>query len=151
MTEVSIQGAQDLEILARRLKEVGRNDLRKELLRGIREANKPLVAEIREHIRSSLPRRGGLADEIARSTISTRTRLMGKSAGVTLQARRGKSRLDRLNRGVLRHPTYGHRPWVNQQIESGWFDEPIRNNIDMVRQNVIDAMQQVATKLTAGL
>lgn len=151
LVDVSIEGADDLQRLAARLKEAGRNDLRKELLAGIRKANKPIVAAIRDGIRERLPSRGGLADEVARATISTRTKLTGRSVGVTMLGTKGKSKLERLNRGILRHPLFGHGPWFVQQVEPGWFDDSIREKLDVLRNNITDAMDAVADKLTKGL
>ncbi len=152
LVDVSIEGADDLQRLAVRLKEAGRNDLRKELLAGIRKANKPIVAAIRDGIRERLPSRGGLADEVARATISTRTKLTGRSVGVTMLGTKGKSKLERLNRGILRHPLYGNRShWYTQAVEPGWFDDSIREHLDVLRNNITDAMDAVADKLTKGL
>lgn len=152
MTEISIRGAEDLERLAKQLKEAGRNDLRKELLAGIRASVKPIISDIRDRIRERLPSSGGLADRVATATISARTRLTGKSAGVSLIGKRGKSMLSRLNEGILKHPLYGNRShWHTQAVEPGWFDKAIIEDLDLLQKNIIDAMERVAEKVAQGV
>lgn len=150
MTEVRVD-AHEIEALARRLKEAGRGDLRKELLRGIRQASKPTVLAIKARARERLPSSGGLADRIARSSMGTRTRLGGKSVGVQIYARNAYN-LRRINQGIVRHPVYGNRnAWVTQRVEPGWFDDPILERLDDVRDEIARVIEDVAAKLTAGL
>ena len=142
-----ITGAEDLEKLARRLKDAG-GDLKKELLRGIRETNKPAIAAVKESARQNLPKRGGLAAMVAKDSIGTRTRLTGNSAGVTIQRKRGAG----LNAGRLRHPVFGNRSvWKEQAIAKGWFDKPIEDDAAKIRANLQQVMQDVASKITRGL
>jgi hypothetical protein len=143
-----VTGADDLEKLAKRLKASGDKELRKELLRGIRETNKPTIAKIRESAAENLPRRGGLAAKVARETIGTRTRLTGPSAGVTIQRKRGRG----LNEGRLRKPVFGNRKvWREQAVKKGWFDDPIEADAPRIREGLQKVMRDVATKITRGL
>lgn len=147
MADAGVRGAEQLEALGRRLKGAAGAPLRRELLRGIRESNKPTIAKIRERARTDLPRSGGLAEQVARDRISTRTRLTGSSAGVRIFRSRGRG----LNEGRLRHPVFGNRKtWVQQQVPSHWFDEPVRDDLPNIRRSVEKAMRDVARKIERG-
>lgn len=142
-----ITGADELERLAKRLKELGGTELKKELLRGIRETNKPTIARIKESAQANLPKRGGLAALVANDSIGTRTRLSGSPA-VRIQRKRGRG----LNEGRLRHPLYGNRKvWVAQTVAKDWFNRPIENDAPKIRANLQKVMQDVAAKITRGL
>lgn len=72
---VSVQGAQQLEALSRRLKDAGRGDLQKQLRREIREAGKPVIADIRQAVMNvdvkSTP--GGVAPPDRSTNLRART------------------------------------------------------------------------------
>src|SRR6266540_2194860 len=126
MTSVDA-GARQLEALAKRLKAAGAGELRKELLRGIRESNKATIRKIRTNAASTLPQRGGLAAKVAKSKIATRTRTSGASVGVEIKGTDKSVNLSRLNEGKLRHPVFGNKKvWKKQSVKSGWFDDPIK-------------------------
>src|SRR5690242_12010056 len=93
--DLRVTGADDLERVGKRLREVGAGDLRKELLRGIREAGKPVILDVRKSALETLPRRGGLAALVAKSKFATRTRVSGKNVGVQIKGtgKNPKSRL----------------------------------------------------------
>jgi hypothetical protein len=38
---------------------------------------------------------------------------------------KGEIDLNAINRGRIRHPTYGHRPWKLQSVTAGYFDKPM--------------------------
>ena len=149
--DISVQGADNLEALARRLKEAGGTELRKEMLKGIREGVKPVIPDIRKSAESILPKAGGLNDVIAKSKIGVRTRLSGENAGVSVRGTGGKQLSD-MNRGRLRHPVYGNRStWVQQSIPAGWFDKPVEKDIDKIRSSIQHVMEDVAAKIARPL
>jgi len=146
--DFQIRGAEQLDELAKRLKAAGGNDLKKELLRGIRETNKPTIAKVRKSAAENLPRRGGLAAQVAKESIGTRTRLTGNSAGVTISRKRGRG----LNDGRLRKPLFGNREhWYAQAIPKGWFTKPIEDDAPRIRDGLQKVMGDVAAKITRGL
>lgn len=170
---VDVRGDEQLERLYRRIRDVGDNELRKELLRGIRVAVKPLPAAIKGAARSDLPSRGGLAGQMGRASISSRTRTASSKhgeAGVRLigqkeresskTARKGKKGNARppsryidiasLDRGRLRHPLFGNRShWYEQQIKPGFWTQTINRRADDVERDVVQAMDNIAAKITA--
>ncbi len=150
MSDFRVTGAEDLEAVAKRLKQAGSGELRKELLRGIRQTNKPTIADIRASARDRLPHGGGLADIVARSSIGTRTRLSGKNVGVEIKGTSGRLRnLRNLNAGRLRHPLFGNRKhYYEQPVEPGFFDDPIEKRADEIRRGIEEVMADVARKVT---
>lgn len=148
MTDFEVRGAGELELLAKRLKAEGGNDLKKELLRGIRETNKPTIAAIRRSAEDNLPKRGGLAAKVAKETIGTRTRLTGNSAGVSIARKRGRG----LNAGRLRKPLFGNKAhWYSQAVARDWFNKPIEGDAPHIRDGIQKVMHEVAAKITRGI
>lgn len=85
------------------------------------------------------------ADEVKRTLRAATRQRSGRGSGVTVtvsaKSRRGKARrLEQLNSGRLRHATYGHGPWVNQSIKSGWVDDAVKREGDLIRGDVLDAV-----------
>lgn len=145
--DIIVTGATDLERLARRLKELGDNDLRKEMLRGIRNGTKPLIAAAKDSARDSLPREGGLNEVIARSKFGTRTRTSGRTPGVRVVGTSGHN-IQAMDEGRLRHPVYGNRDvWVTQQITPGWFTKPMEDGADDVRRELVNVLDGIARRL----
>ncbi len=146
MVQVIIKGAEDLERIGKALKQVGNRELRLELLRAIRTATKPTHQQIRDSARQLLPHRGGLAELIAKSSLTTRTRLSGRSVGVRIVARSSHD-IKALDKGRLRHPVYGNRDsWVTQYVKTGWFSTPLFATGKAVRLEVSEAAARVARK-----
>lgn len=170
---VDVRGDEQLEQLYKRIRAVGDNDLRKELLRGIRVAVRPLPIAIKAAARSDLPQGGGLADEMGRAAISSRTRTASSKhgdAGVRLigqkereaskSARKGKKGKEKppsrfidiraLDRGEIRHPLFGNRKhWYSQQIKPGFWTDTINERADDVERDLVQSLDNVAAKLAA--
>jgi hypothetical protein len=142
--ELRVEG-DAMKALQRKLKQVDRADLRRELNRGLRDGAKPLVQHARDAARDNLPHAGGLNERVASrpTTISiaqggVRVRVKGVDAAST-------------NRGRLRHPVYGNREvWVTQTIQPGWFTDRMRQKAPGVRPDLIKAMDRVAQKIANG-
>lgn len=173
MATADIRGDEQLERLYKRIRAAGDNDLRKELLRGIRVAVKPLVPLVKDAARSDLPQRGGLADEVASSQVSSRTRTTSSrdhSAGVKLvaqkerpaskAARKGKKGADKpssryfdlaaIDRGEVRHPVFGNRrEWAKTNVKPGFWTDTINDHDDEIERDIVQAMDNVAAKIAA--
>lgn len=152
MADASVRGAQELEALGQRLKRAGGKELRRELLRGVRNSNKGTIARIRDSARNELPHEGGLADLVAGSRFSTRTRLSGTRVGVTIEgSNRSIRALRQLNAGRLRHPVFGNRKvWAQQQVAAGWFDRPVTEDLPEIRSAIQRVMKDVARRIEKG-
>ena len=146
--DFEIRGSQDLATLAKRLKDAGRNDLRKELLKGVRESGASTVLEIRESALENLPRRGGLAAKVAAEKASVRSTWAASGARVQLKRKRGRG----LNAGRLRHPVGGNRDvWVQQKVNADWFDDPIRDAAPGIRRMIVAVIERICDKIVRGL
>lgn len=147
MDDVTIRGLRQLTELSAKLKETGNRGLRNELLRGIRAAATPMVAAARESARENLPHRGGLADLVASSKFGVRTRTAGRSPAVrVIGVNRGHD-IEDLDRGVLRHPVFGSKKWVGQQLNPGWFTDAMLGEVPQIRAEVVKAIERVKAKL----
>lgn len=146
---LKITGTKDLEALAVRLKAAGDHGkgLKKELLKAFRDSTKDTKKKIRQSALDNLPRKGGLAKIISQSRISTTTRMTGRQVGVKIVAK-NRHDIAKLNRGQLRHPLFGDRQiWFGQAVPMGWFDKPIREDIDNIRVELLAAMKRTASKI----
>jgi hypothetical protein len=154
--DFEVRGADDLAKLGRRLKEAGDKELRRELLRGLNRAVKPLTQEVKDSLDEFLP--DNYAAELGPSVkVQTRKRVGGRNPSVSMvgraQTRDGKPRnLDALNRGRLRHPLYGNRAhWFEQAVDPGWWEKPLTAASPLVRLEIERVINSVNAKLERGL
>lgn len=148
--DIKTTGADKLKALAAAIKEAGDKNLRKEMYRAIGRTAKPLKKAGKDGALETLPKRGGLAERVASARFSARTRTAGKGAGVTITGSNGFD-LPSLDRGRIRHKTYGHRPWVNQQTKPGWFTDALNKEAPTVQQELLKAIDEVAAKLESSV
>lgn len=152
MTSIEVRGHEQLADLGRRFKAAGDRGkgLRKQLLKEIRQVVKPVLPEIRSHAASILPKRGGLAAEVASAQLAVRTNLGPKSASVKVVST-SPGRFRDLNRGRLRHPVFGNREkWVQQSVWPGWFTDRIEARKPRMQGAVLQAMRQTAHEIERG-
>lgn len=144
--EVRVQGAQQLERVARALKEAGDKKLRSELNKALKQAAEPITAASRARALVTLPRHGGLAARAAGAPQKVSVRASGKQAGVRIGvAGRGIAGSDR---GVVRHPVFGNRSvFVNQTVRGGWFSKTAEASGPEVRTALVQALEDVAGRV----
>ena len=147
MVDLRITGADQLKKLGADFKKAGAGDLRKEMLAEFRAEARPLIVDVRRSAGDVLPRRGGLAARVARSTIRAANRLSGSAVGMRITANNSIS-LRQVDAGTVRHPLFGNRNfWYTQPVTPGWFDKPFQKNVDELRRRVIATMDRFAAKL----
>lgn len=147
MIEVQVTGADKLARVAKALKDAGDAGLRKELYRGLNRATKSLRADMRAHVPDRLPRRGGLGTRAARTTFRSSVRA-GRDPGVRLVA--GKNALrdpGSIDRGRVRHPVFGHKPYVLQDIIPSAFTAPFDAGAPTVRDELLHVLDDVAARI----
>lgn len=145
---VEVRTTEDLARLAKRLRDAGRGDLRKRVLKAMRTETKPVIPAIRSSALRTLPVSGGLMAEIRDSKIGIRTRLSGRSVGVRVVATNPHD-IRSLNAGRLRHPLFGDTDhWYQQDVEPGWFDRPLQERAPGIRRAITQALDEAARKLT---
>lgn len=146
--DVRISGAESLADLAKALRAAGESGkgLRRELLRAIREAAKPVKGDVQESWASRMPRRGGLAGRPLR--LGARTRMAGARVGVRLVTTNGYD-LQSINRGRLRHPVFGRSVYVDQAVPAGVITDPQERAAPDVRAELIEAIDRIRRRVEA--
>lgn len=161
MKNFEARGADDFLKLSKALKAAGHTKMRNELNKRMREAGKPLIPVVRAAALRELPKRGGLAQRMAKRPIRVVTRT-GVDPGIKVvmpQTQEG------YNDGVIRRPVFAGRklrkgyfgpkakpvPWVTQRIGPGrWFDDEIVANRHKVIPLLEKALQSVIDDVVRG-
>lgn len=143
---IELRGADDLARLSRALKAAGDKDLQKRLSRAISDAMRPVRAALPRSALAKLPRRGGLAAQVAASRTRIQRRNSGRAVGVRLRVQ-SDDNIRRIDKGTVRHPTFGHGPWVNQAVPGGWFTEPTEAARPVFAAAVDKAMQEIVAEI----
>lgn len=148
---LSVNGTERLVRLAAAIKQAGDPGLGRELNQAMQRAAKPLRRAARDGALQILPHRGGLDEAVAASSFSVQVRKTGDNAGIRVRGRKRGLQLDRMDRGMVRHPVFGHRGrWVWQNIRPGWFTKPMILESKNVRPELDKAMTDLARKLEAA-
>lgn len=128
-------------------------ETQKELVDGLRRAVRPMSKVFRQGALGFLPHRGGLAESIA-SAMRFRTSVsVGRSPRLRISASVPGHDIAAMNRGLLRHPTFGHRErgrWVSQVIRAGWWDDTGVLAAQDAADEIVSAIDRAATKLEAS-
>jgi hypothetical protein len=154
-------GREQLRRVAARLKEAGDEGkgFRRELQKQIREAARPLAAEISnvEHLKPYMPDRYA-AVLAADLTVRVANRFSSTSPGVVIraQAREHKRKVARLDAGTINHPVYPRGPrrdwsWSNYQtggMKPGFFSDACRDATPQIRSKVLQALTETERKIT---
>jgi hypothetical protein len=122
----------------------------RELQKTMRRLANPLKKSARQGALQILPYHGGLNEWIARANFSASVRLNGKGAGVRITAA-GRSQLNEMDDGTVRHPTYGKRPWVRERITPGWFSKPLELDAPKVRDGILKALDDTGHTMVAAV
>jgi hypothetical protein len=155
------QGALALALLAARLKEAGKQGLKRELQKNIRDAAEPLAREIASlgHLEPYFPDRYAavLAEDLG---VRVQNRFSGTSPGVMVraQARERKRKVAYFDMGLINHPVYarGERRtwnWDNGQtggMKAGFFTDACERATPEIRSKVLEAMTDTARKITGS-
>jgi len=106
----------------------------------------PARPAIRASARATLPRRGGLNEWVAKSSITTSVLTGTRTAGVRLRVRKGGHDLADLDRdGTVRHPVFGNRQvWASQQVPSGFASQPVERLRPEITAACLAAMREAA-------
>lgn len=145
------KGAGDFAALARRLKEAGEKDLRKELYSGITRATKPMRVGIKNNSVTYMPSGyGGTFQKSLRLTSVKRAG--GKNPAVRIKAvGKGQSRPRQIgptNDGTLRHPLFGNRDfWYTTKIKPGFFTKEALKGAPAAQKEILKVMKDVAEKV----
>lgn len=149
MPTSNIVGTDRLAAIGRSLIEAGEVKVKRDMLAAIREEGKSALSDVPDSARSTLPRSGGLAEEVAHQTYTVRTSLAGPIGSVKLVGK-GMKELRDINQGRLRHPVFNNRErWVGQTVPTGFFSDPIEAKAPEVREAILLAIERVAHEIAA--
>lgn len=113
----------------------GRKEVVKQLRKRLREPVPAVRKEIKARALSTLPRSGGLNVWVSKTRITAQVKVSSRSLTVKLRGGRNsstgkRSDMRRIDRGRLRHPSWGRRgagQWHTQTVEDGFFTIPAAN------------------------
>jgi hypothetical protein len=145
---IRVRNTKDFTALARRLQSASR-ELRSELYKAINRATRPLKEDVRGAAYWRLPKKGGLNKRISTSKIVTKRRMSGNNAGVRIVGSSGYD-IGSINRGRVRHLTFGHLPWSDQAVKPGFWTEPLMKGAPAVRKEIDEAMKRIARDVEKG-
>lgn len=133
-------------------------ELRKQLVRRLRDAGKPTAAALQAATVAHLPTRGGVARTFTRPKYSIRNRLTGENASVRITSSKKHSWRGLEEKGELRHPVFpGGRPrvewvWASQHVPTqGVQAVELADHIDEFRDGVMAAINDAAAALTRSI
>jgi hypothetical protein len=145
---VEIRGGEKFAAVAAKLRSSNK-ELRPRLYKVISQATSPLKRNIRSSARSMLPSRGGLANLIARSSLTTKKSVAARSAGVRIVGS-SKNDIKKIDKGRLRHPTFSHRPWVTQSVPAGYFTKPMTEGAPAVAAKIEAEVDVLSAEIEAA-
>lgn len=151
-------GADEFYRLSKALKNSGQKEVRKQLHKAMRDAAKPLVKVAKDAAKDSgIPKSGGLAGRIARTSFRAQVRTGATTAGVRITAPGKFVTAKLLNRtGTFRHPVHADPTktrrewtWVTQSAPDakGWFDRAMTEHAPDVRKDIVKAMRAVPVRI----
>jgi hypothetical protein len=160
---ITVVGADKLLDLARDLREAGRTDLRRELIKAIKTAGRFAVQEAKAEVKA-LPTHGGKHRGLraaAARTVKMRVRTRAQDAGVVITGGNPGTVDGRLaiymDRGKWRHPYFADAEqdrsewtWVQQTIRPGWFRQSMHRTGERAQHEIEGAMDAVADKIERG-
>lgn len=135
--------AEDFARFAAKLKGADRK-VRNASRKALREAAKPLAAEIVPEGVEDYP--AGLAAHVVATGGKAIVSQTSTGVRVILGRRKGPQ-IGRMDEGNLRHPTYGHKPWVAQDIPAGTFTTALEKRVPDMRDAVAAELRELIKEL----
>lgn len=144
-----VVGSEEFHELASRLREADR-PLRTAVNKGLREVGKPLGEEMLRSGADAMPRRGGLSARVRNTGVTLGLLRGGTGASgrveIRLRSKEGFA-LAAMNRGTVRHPVFGRRPWVSQSVREGAFTEPFDRSANRVRDELANRIAKALDEI----
>lgn len=153
--DLRVVGADRMSALGRELKAADNGrELRKELFAAMNRTTKPLRAEIKASALRELP--GGLGPWAVKGmSVTAKTRVTGRQVGVRISIKRrnpnnksGLADINAMNRGRIRHLTWGRGPWHIQQVRPGFVTKVMDGLMaERARRELLKAIDQIAARI----
>lgn len=151
--DLIVTGADDFTRLAKRFRQQGTagKGLRKTVRDSIRTSAKPLGRFVAVSAGRDLPRRGGLGYRVGGASVGVTANLSSVGVTARLRLKTAGYDLQAMDRGRLRHPTFGNRrAWVNQTVRAGAFTRPFEEGAPAIKRNIESGLREVAAKIEKG-
>ena len=123
---------QTIAALCRDLRDLERRDIQRRLRANLRRPLPAVRAAVKARCLAVLPKRGGLNRWAAKAKVDFEIVYVGAGAGVRLvvhrRSMRGESDLKALDRGRVRHPSWGRRgrgQWHTQRVPPKVYSGPL--------------------------
>lgn len=134
---VRIEGEEEAFALAKRLDAAGDGRLLRALKDAVDESTDDVPSRLRASALSHLPKRNGLASEVARSRI--RVYPTG-GAAVRITASH-EYQIDGMDKGLVVHPLWGDKShWYPQRVRAGWFQDVVDQQEPITRAAIEEAV-----------
>jgi hypothetical protein len=155
---VKVQGQDEFNQLSRRLKEAGRGDLQRKLVRSVRQEGQPALAAVQRKFRgvhvTTTPSRGGGGSTNLRGRVAAATKIQVTARGIRIRTvgkqvgEYGNTLAQGVNAtGVWKHPVFGNRrAWVTQRGQEV-FDPTLRGFESRWRAGIVRVMEEVAREI----
>ncbi|WP_183092904.1 hypothetical protein [Nocardioides stalactiti] len=144
--------SEDVENLVRKIRtHADAKGLRRELFRGLNSVTKDIRGQMIEVIPAALPRRGGLAEQVAGATRASTSAKAGRYAGVSMRFSARGHDLRTLTGKRLRHPLFGHRGhWFDQTagVEPAVFTGEFDKQLPDVQRAIRGVLEDIAREVT---
>lgn len=128
----------------------------KELRAGIRKPLPAVRKSIRARATETLPSRGGLNKWAASIRINLAIKTSSRAASITIKGGRnstgGRSDMNALDRGRVRHPSWGRRSrgsWHTQSVPPGFFTKPVEEATEW-RAEIDKALDRATEQIRRG-
>lgn len=140
--------ADDFQRITRELKKAGRDDLRKELYRGLNGSTKEARQAVLDGMSSYMPDNyaASLRSDLRMSTSAKG----GKNPEVRIRAKGKKKHrfVGPVNRGRLRHPLFGDRgSWFTNQVQPGFWTITLNAQSDDVKRKLEERIATVIRRI----
>lgn len=134
---------EQFRVFAGQLKQADRK-VRGAVRKGIRDAVRPVVDGVVAEGAEDMP--GGLAAHVVAKGSRPQTRQSANAVTVVFGKKSGPQ-IGALDEGSVRHPTYGHKPWVSQAVPAGTFSKALEDRLPDVRDAVAKHVEQAMREL----
>lgn len=136
-----------LHAIATRMRVQGERGAQQEMVRDIRAATQPLIANVRGAAYVSLPKRGGLNEEQGNQRITVSVLTGARTAGVRIRTHtRGSMQTDK---GYVRHPVFRTGKWAQEEIPqaTGWWSKTLARDSRAITPVIVKVMNRIARRI----
>lgn len=146
MIGLTVDDGGALKRLQQRLADESNGAVRRETVGAMKDAAPGLESAARDAARSTLPKRGGLADLVASAQFTTRT--PGRD---TVQMVATGDAVASTDSGRVNHPVYGGKGRASQAVPGGWFTGTMRRQAPpAVLAAVLGAARRISYRIVKG-